>query len=72
MRDKNSFIIEHPEFDESLSEVHVRWLPEQQQPNRNDPLHLRKKGIRLLAAGFKAAIRQKNGFQKLEVGLCSR
>ena len=58
---RNLAVIDNSMFGDKLDDSHGRFDMEKKQPMRTDIVHLGKLGIRLLASGFKTAVRGKVG-----------
>ena len=57
---KNISIIDHSIFGDKLSDDHGRYDITEGVPNKRDPLHLGKRGIRLFASKIKTSILSKS------------
>ena len=58
---RNLSLIDNSIFGDKLDDSHGRYDSEKKQAMRTDVVHLGKIGIRLLASGFKTAVRGRSG-----------
>ena len=65
---RNLSLIDNSMFGDTLDDSHGRYDSEKKQPMRTDVVHLGKTGIRLLASGFKTAVRGRTGPSGRTVG----